>query len=272
MSLTPRERRRRALIAVLLAGFAPPGGHVYIGNPLRGFVLLAMSLVAGWAWVLAIPRSLHLAQGLGLSGALLLLAVIVDAGLLARKSPDELPPRPLHRWWVYALLILTVQWAVPDLLYRQLKQRAGIAVQADRSMEPLVLEDERIVFERLRGDELARRDLVVVLEDDHGALLLRRVAGLPGETIVVKDGLVTIDGRPWLEDALRPRRRPDLDLEETRVGLQDLLVLADRRRATDPVQGLVPLGRVQGRASWVLLPPGFPRDPQYGVRLGESLR
>ena len=51
MSLAPEERRRRALIAVLLAGLAPPGGHVYVGRPLRGFVLLLLSFGAGLAWV-----------------------------------------------------------------------------------------------------------------------------------------------------------------------------------------------------------------------------
>ena len=32
MSPTPRERRRRILISVILAGVAPPGGHVYMGR------------------------------------------------------------------------------------------------------------------------------------------------------------------------------------------------------------------------------------------------
>jgi len=235
VSLAPEERRRRALIAVLLAGLAPPGGHVYVGRPLRGFVLLLLSFGAGLAWVLIVPGSLHRAQAVGLAGALLLLAVIVDAGLLARHTPECLPPRRLHRWWTYVLLAVLTQAVVPP-------------------------------------ESLAERDTLVVLENEQGDLLVRRVAGLPGESVSVEGGVVTIDGLEWLDDRFRLRRRPDLDLEETRVRPGELLVLGDRRRATDPVQGLVAFERVRGRASWILQPPGFPRDPMFGGRLGETPR
>jgi signal peptidase I len=272
LSLSPPERRRRALIAVLLAGFAPPGGHIYVGRPIRGIVLLLLSLAAGIAWVIVVPRSLHQSQAAGLAGALLVLAMLIDAAMLARRTPRILPPRRLHRWWIYATLILVTQLVLPDLLFRMLKSRAGLALQADRGMEPLILADERIVFERLPGTALAMRDRVVVFETDEGGLLLRRVAGLPGERIAVRSGIVTIDGMQWIEDRLRPRRRPDLHLDETLVGRDQVLVLGERRRKEDPVQGLVDLDRLRGRASWVLQPPGFPRDPQFGGRLGESLR
>lgn len=272
MSLSPDERRRRALIAVLLAGFAPPGGHIYVGRPLRGFVLLLLSVAAGLAWVLTVPTSLHRAQALGLAAALFLLAVIVDAGLLARRTPEVLPPRRLHRWWVYLLMVLVSQVIVPDQLFRLLTSRAGLALQPDRAMEPLVLEWERLVFRRLPPHRLTERDALVVLEGDDGVLVVRRVAGLPGETISVADGVVTIDGLEWLDDRFRHRRRPDLDLEPIRLGRDELLVLGDRRRAADPLQGAVAFDRLRGRASWVLQPPGFPRDPQFGARLGERIR
>ncbi len=272
MSLAPEERRRRALIAVLLAGLAPPGGHVYVGRPLRGFVLLLLSFGAGLAWILIVPGSLHRAQAVGLAGALLLLAVIVDAGLLARHAPECLPPRRLHRWWTYVLLAVLTQAVVPDQLFRLLNRRAGLALHPDSAMEPVVLENERLVFERLPPESLAERDTLVVLENEQGDLLVRRVAGLPGESVSVEAGVVTIDGLEWLDDRFRLRRRPDLDLEETQVRRGELLVLGDRRRATDPVQGLVAFERVRGRASWILQPPGFPRDPMFGGRLGETPR
>ena len=271
--MTDAERRRRVLVAVVLAGVAPPGGHVYLGRSARGFLLLAASVGAGVVWVVVAPRSLGLAQLAALPGLLLLLAVIVDAGLLARRAPDPLPERPLHRWWVYLCLAVLTQAAIPTALARMLEHRAGLLVQPDAAMEPVVLQAERIVFERRSGsDEPPARDELVVLDPGGGELLVRRVAGLPGEEVSVVDGRVRIDGADWIEDRMRIRRRPDLDLEPTRVGRGEVLVLGDRRRRGDRVQQPVPIELVVGRPTWILQPPGFPVDPQLGSRLGEQLR
>jgi len=66
-----------------------------------------------------------------------------------------------------------------------------------QSMEPNLHTDQRLVVEKFSYNFHApkRGDVVVLKVDEHAEdLLIKRVIGLPGETIEVKEGRVYIDG------------------------------------------------------------------------------
>jgi signal peptidase I len=74
------------------------------------------------------------------------------------------------------------------------------------SMEPTLYENQRLVIEkisyRLRAPE--RGEIVVIRPQDGDSVsLIKRVIGLPGETIAVHDEQVFIDGEPLAEPYLR---------------------------------------------------------------------
>ena len=59
---------------------------------------------------------------------------------------------------------------------------------------------------------------------------VKRVVGLPGETVEIRDGVVYIDGRPLREPYLDPRRnRRPHQMPPLTLGQREVFVLGDNR-------------------------------------------
>jgi len=121
------------------------------------------------------------------------------------------------------------------------------------SMEPNLHTDQRLVVEkvsyRLHGPR--RGDVVVLRLPERGPeLLIKRIIGLPGETIEVRDGIVYINEQP-LEEPYMVRSANGY-YGPTIVPEGNVFVMGDNRGASNDsrVFGPVPLERVVGRA-WV---------------------
>jgi len=121
------------------------------------------------------------------------------------------------------------------------------------SMEPNLHTDQRLVVEkvsyRLHGPH--RGDVVVLRMPDRGPeLLIKRIIGLPGETIEIRDGTVYISAQPLDEPYLV--RRSGSNYGPTLVPEGHVFVMGDNRGASNDsrVFGPLPLDRVVGRA-WV---------------------
>lgn len=71
------------------------------------------------------------------------------------------------------------------------------------SMEPTLQVGDRLLGWKLYLS-VGRGDVVVFWSDEEGMYLIKRVIGLPGETVSLKDGYIYIDGEkleePWLPD------------------------------------------------------------------------
>ncbi len=120
-----------------------------------------------------------------------------------------------------------------------------------QSMEPNLHTSQRVVVEKVtyRFFHGPRRgDIVVIDMPDQSEMLIKRVIGLPGETIEIRGGQVYIDGHP-LEEPWRvhpggsdypPRLIPPLHV----------FVLGDNRGASNDSRsfGPVPIEYIVGRA------------------------
>jgi signal peptidase I len=88
---------------------------------------------------------------------------------------------------------------------------------------------------------------------------IKRVIGLPGETIEIKDNVVYIEGEPLDEPYLTEEARSSNgDLEPTTVPDGEVFVMGDNRgNSADSRYGLgtVPLDRVIGKAFVLIWPP-----------------
>lgn len=134
--------------------------------------------------------------------------------------------------------------------------KAGVAdarVVPTPSMVPTVLPGDRVFMERIvvRFTGLNRGDIVVFTppipsEDDY----LKRVIGLPGDTVEVRGGQVRITGavlsEPYLQEAPRYTYGP-IKVPEGKV-----LVLGDNRNQSYDSHswGLLDISAVHGRA-WI---------------------
>jgi len=130
-----------------------------------------------------------------------------------------------------------------------------------QSMEPtlengervLVVKPELLVGEPERGD-------VVLIRDEDGRDLIKRVAALPGETVSVRGDTVYVDGEP-LRGASAGWDLPGFSGVSTTVPPGHVYVLGDNRdRSTDSRSfGPVPVDRIKGEAVFTFWPPGHAR-------------
>ncbi len=73
----------------------------------------------------------------------------------------------------------------------------------------------------------ARGDIVAVQMAGPSVVFIKRVIGLPGEQIAIRDGVVEVDGRPLVEPYVA-RRRP-WQVAPFRLGDDEYLLIGDNR-------------------------------------------
>ena len=109
----------------------------------------------------------------------------------------------------------------------------------EASMDPSLHDGDYVVATRLISAPM-RGDVVVFSHPrDPGFLMIKRVIGLPGEKLSIRDGQVAVNGRvlaePWAQGALAG----SFDWE---LGGRDLIVLSDNRTmSTEDSRELGPL-------------------------------
>jgi signal peptidase I len=142
------------------------------------------------------------------------------------------------------------------------------------SMEPTLSEGDRVLVNKVSYDlhDVHRGDVIVFELDDEdvGADgikdLIKRVIGLPGETIETRDGVVYVNDRaldePYLADGTLtgdPRDGQNPSIERQTVPEGHVYVLGDNRsNSADsryPNRGPIPIDTIVGRAFVLVWPP-----------------
>ena len=121
-----------------------------------------------------------------------------------------------------------------------------------QSMEPTLHSDQRLVVEKVsyRFHGPRRGDIVVLKSPQSSELLIKRVIGLPGETVEIGQGRVYINGQelaePYLERLVGGNWGPII------IPPLHVFVLGDNRSFSNDSRafGMVPIENVVGRA-WV---------------------
>ena len=109
-----------------------------------------------------------------------------------KKKQDEEELTGMAAVWDYLktfLIIFCVVFALNKLVYIN-------AVIPSESMQNTIMKGDRIIGNRLAyiKDDPKRYDIIIFkYPDDPSKIFIKRVIGLPGETVTVKDGKVYID-------------------------------------------------------------------------------
>jgi signal peptidase I len=157
------------------------------------------------------------------------------------------------RIWTGGLLIAAGIAAVSlALIYRPVKIEGN-------SMTPLLSDQEAIVINRLvyHFEPIHRDDVVVFRYPlDATQSFIKRIVGLPGETVQIRQGLVYVNGK-WVPEPYVPSQYEDLsDFGPVQVPSGSYFVLGDRRRSSNDsrVFGTVAGRLIEGRAAFAYWP------------------
>jgi len=129
------------------------------------------------------------------------------------------------------------------------------------SMIPTLVHNEDMLVEKMTywfSDPL-RGDIVICFYPGYTESCVKRVIGLPGETVAVKDGVITINGEPIDES---PYWKGEIigDVDSVTVGAREVFVVGDNRNGSkdsrNPSVGCIPYAKVVGRVIAVVFPFG----------------
>ena len=132
------------------------------------------------------------------------------------------------------------------------------------SMTPTLRPGESVLVNKLayRLKSPRRRDLVVFRRPGSGELLLKRIVGLGGDRLGVRDGVLYVNGRPIREPFVDRRLVDSVYFGPVRVPPGAVFLMGDQRSDSLDSRdfGAVPRRRILGRVDLRLWPPGTVGD------------
>ncbi len=163
--------------------------------------------------------------------------------------------KTFFRWSIYLLIILFAIILVRTFLVQR-------AVVDGSSMETTLSNGDSILVDKIsyRFRDPARFDVVVFpFPEGSSTLYIKRIIGLPGEIVQIKDGVILINGAPLSENyGMEEISYPGLAWEGVTLGENEYFVLGDNRNNSDdsrlPKVGNISGDRFIGRA-WIRILP-----------------
>jgi signal peptidase I len=172
------------------------------------------------------------------------------------------PPTPKKRSVVGALvhwlrdLLFSVVLAVIVILF--LYQPVKVE---GTSMMPTLDDQERIFINkfvyRFHFEKIDRGDTVVFwFPGDPSKSYIKRVIGMPGDRVEVRDGSVIVNSTPLEEDYVPQEYRDQSEMRPTTVGPEEYFVLGDHRSSSNDSRtwGMVPRRYIYGKAVFIYWP------------------
>src|SRR6201993_3856704 len=157
------------------------------------------------------------------------------------------------RIWTRALLIaIGLALVIIVFLYQPVKVEGT-------SMAPLLSDQERIFINKFvyRFEPIERGDVVVFWYPlDRSKSFIKRVVGLPGDLVDIRDGHVYINGRLLEEPYVPPRYEDNSGYGPARVPSGQYFVLGDHRISSNDsrIFGSVPASYIYGKAVFAYWP------------------
>lgn len=125
-----------------------------------------------------------------------------------------------------------------------------------RSMLPTLKEKDIMVLNKLayRNKDIKRFDIVVV--KDHGELIIKRVIGLPGETITYKDNILYVNGKKVDEKFTKVKDKNLEDYSSKKIPKGHYFVVGDNRpeSADSRMIGFIKKENIKGKSVYTIFP------------------
>jgi signal peptidase I len=174
--------------------------------------------------------------------------------------PSAEPNRRLGPWWLDLrtwmrdiVVSVVIAALVIVFLYQPVKVEGT-------SMMPWLTDQERIFVNKFvyRFGDIQRGDIVVFwFPMEPSKSYIKRVVGLPGDTVEIMEGALHVNGERVEEPYVPPEYRDHVSWPATKVEPGHYYVLGDHRNASNDSRswGTVPRERIYGKAVFVYWPP-----------------
>ena len=158
------------------------------------------------------------------------------------------------RWWMWPLAEVIVGVLIA-LLLRQFV--CLLCFVKGRSMQD-TLQNGEVVFALRRNlhGKIRRFDVVLCKYPNRKGLFVKRVVGLPGETIRIEEDILYVNGEPAVESF--PRRKCLRPMPEKQIGAYEYFVMGDNRPSSKDSRsvGPIPLENIVAVVKCVVFPFG----------------
>jgi signal peptidase I len=170
----------------------------------------------------------------------------------ARPPGSDWFPREIRGWLRDLAIALGLAMLIVVFLYQPVKVEGT-------SMAPTISDQERIFINKFvyHFEPIRRGDVVVFWYPlDPSKSFIKRVVGLPGETVTIQDGHVYIDGREIREPYVLPQYLDDASYPPVHVPEGEYYVMGDHRDSSNDsrVFGPVPRRYIYGKAVFAYWP------------------
>jgi signal peptidase I len=206
MTTIPPVRRRKPWASVVLSLITPGLGHLYAGAPraaLLVFLLCSVVFAASTAAGALLPWPPFNILLMVVGSVAAIVGAASSAYGFARRAPEDYRLRRSNRWYIYVALVLVAAYGIrPVYTAVQRRYLAQAYRMPSSSMEPTICVGDFFFARRFRGaPELLRRQELVVYESmtNPGVSVIKRIVGLPGDTLQMVRHTLLVNGRPQLE-------------------------------------------------------------------------
>lgn len=200
-TLPPPSRRGKGFLALSATLFLPGLGQFLAGRHRRGLIWFSISILVSLIGIGLLGlrgRVLLILFPLVTLEVILSLAVIIDAYLIGRRTGGRMLSRPWLRYLAGLFVLVMAFFLQPSKLIA-IAQRpywAEAFVMPTPSMNPTIIPGDRFLVSK--GFRAWHRWDIVALHPpaEPKNVYCKRIAGLPGETVEIRSGVLHINGAP----------------------------------------------------------------------------
>ena len=169
---------------------------------------------------------------------------------MKEKDQDRSIFKEILGWLVYIAILLAAVY----VLITYVGQRTEVS---GHSMEPTLQHGDNLIVDKIsyRFHDPSRYDIIVFpYKYEENTFYIKRIIGLPGETVQVKDGYTYINGKKLTSDIYgrEVMDEPGIAEEPIKLGSDEYFVLGDNRNhsqdSRDPYVGVLKRSDLLGRA------------------------